>query len=410
MPGLGRYYFANHPDYIKHILQTNYKNYIKKDINYRGLKTILGEGLLTNHDTESWINQRRLLQPHFHLHKNLPFDNVIVEMTQQRMNQWVERQQVGQFINLTNEMFDLVFSITTRILFGETFIHINPALLKLGQLAQYRVGYGLFLVPWLPIPANISFKQVNRQIDEMIINAIQHRRTHPSQLSESAPDFLTTILNASQTDFTPAYNDKLLIEEVKTFLLAGHETTGIAMGWLWYHLAKNPDMLRRLQNEIRMTIGDRSVTADDLEQLPYLKRLWEEAIRLYPPIWFISRRSVEGDVVGEYYLPPGSTVFVCPYTLHRHPEFWDDPETFDPDRHFPEKVQERAKFSYIPFGAGPRICIAAAFAAFQAQLMIATIAQRFEFENHPTQKIKLLPQISLRPKKGILMRPKWVEA
>jgi cytochrome P450 len=198
-------------------------------------------------------------------------------------------------------------------------------------------------------------------------------------------------------------SDRQLRDEVMTIFLAGHETTANALTWTWYLLSRNPDAEARLHDELDRVLGGRTPSFADLRELPYSRMVIEETLRLYPPAWAIGRFAAGDDEVGGYRIPATSQLVMSPYVTHRHPEFWDLPEAFDPERFLPEKAAGRPRFAYFPFGGGPRQCIGADFAMIEAQLALATVAQRYRLRLPPGRVVEPEPLVTLRPKGGMPM-------
>jgi cytochrome P450 len=197
--------------------------------------------------------------------------------------------------------------------------------------------------------------------------------------------------------------DEQLRVEVLTFLLAGQETTSLALTWTWYLLSQHAGAQRRLEEEIDAVLNGRPPEYSDLLNLPYTRMVIDEAMRLYPPAWGFSRQALADDELGGFHLPRGWLAFVVPYVLHRLPAHWQDPEAFDPERFLPERSADRSKFVYLPFGAGPRQCIGNQFALIEAQLSVATLAQGYRLHLVPRQRIEPWPLITLRPRFGMHM-------
>jgi cytochrome P450 len=195
-------------------------------------------------------------------------------------------------------------------------------------------------------------------------------------------------------------DDRQLRDEAMTILLAGHETTANALTWTWLLLSRYQAALRELRQELSDVLGGRPPILEDLPRLRFTKMVIEESMRLYPPAWIIARSVAETDEIGGYQIPAGSIVFVSPYVVHRHPKFWQDPEGFDPRRF----ENEKPRGAYFPFGGGPRMCIGNGFATMEAELVLATIAQRVRFELQPGHPVVLDPSITLRPRHGMKMR------
>jgi len=205
-------------------------------------------------------------------------------------------------------------------------------------------------------------------------------------------------------------DNRQLRDEVMTMVLAGHETTANALTWALYLLSKNPAVARRVQQEAREALGGRAPGMEDLPKLRYTQQAIDEAMRLYPPAWSLGREAVEDDVIQGYRIPKGSSVILCPATTHRHPDFWENPEGFDPDRFTPEQAQKRHRYAYIPFAAGPRMCIGDSFAKMEMPIILAMVAQRYALELEPGFVPELDPVVTLRPGNGIQMAAKELVA
>jgi cytochrome P450 len=197
--------------------------------------------------------------------------------------------------------------------------------------------------------------------------------------------------------------DEQLRVEVTTFLLAGQETTSLALTWTWYLLSQHPQARQRLEDEIDAVLKGRPPEYSDLANLPYLRMVVDESLRLYPPAWGFSRQALSDDRLGGFRLPRGWLAFVIPYVLHRLPAFWPNPDQFDPERFLPERSADRPKFAYIPFGAGPRQCIGNQFALIETQLSVATFAQSYRLHLPPGHRADPWPLITLRPRFGMPM-------
>jgi cytochrome P450 len=213
------------------------------------------------------------------------------------------------------------------------------------------------------------------------------------------------LLMAQDEDDGTGMTDEQVRDEVMTIFLAGHETTATALTWVWYLLSQHPEVETRLHDELDRVLGDRAPGLADLPQLKYVEMVVKETMRLYPPAWNFGRQPVENIEIGGYTIRKGSTVFISPYVMHHHPRYFEDPETFDPERFSPENEARITKFSYIPFGAGPRVCIGNSFAMMEAQLILATMAQRCRLSLLPGQEVALEALVTLRPRDEIRMVP-----
>jgi len=251
----------------------------------------------------------------------------------------------------------------------------------------------------LPTPKYRRFQAARAVLQGAVDHVISQRRRNPSD----SADLLSMLLSARDEDTGEAMTDEQLRVEVMTFLLAGQETTSLALTWTWYLLSQHADAQRRLEDEIDAVLNGRPPEYADLVNLPYTRMVIDETMRLYPPAWGFSRQALADDELGGFHLPRGWLVFVIPYVLHRLPAFWQDPEAFDPDRFLPERSSDRPKFVYLPFGAGPRQCIGNQFALIEAHLVVATLAQGYRLHLVPRHRVEPWPLITLRPRLGMPM-------
>jgi cytochrome P450 len=233
----------------------------------------------------------------------------------------------------------------------------------------------------------------------VVDDIIEQRRRSP----DGSDDLLTMLIETRDEETGEAMDDKQLRDEVMTLLLAGHETTSTALSWTLYLLSQHPDVRERLEVEVDAVLGDRKPAFEDLPKLSYANKVLQESLRLYPPAWGLARWCHEADEVGGYYVAPNTSVTLSPFLTHRHPDFWPEPERFDPERFAPEQEKGRPRFAYIPFGGGPRLCIGNQFAMTEAMLILATIVQRYRLELVPGHQVSIDPQITLRPKGGLPM-------
>ena len=293
--------------------------------------------------------------------------------------------------------------LTLRIV-GETLLGYDPsrdadevgdALAHLLAIVNERTTRVIFFArPRLPTPENLRLRRAVGTLDEIVLRIIAERR------KSRGGDLLSMLMEARDAETGEAMDDRQLRDEAMTIFLAGHETTANALAWTWLLLSRYPAARRELRAELSEVLGGRSPTADDLPRLRFTRMLLEESMRLYPPAWIIARSAGGADEIGGYEIPAGSIVFVSPYIVHRHPRFWEDPEGFDPHRF--EKEPPRG--AYFPFGGGPRACIGNGFAMMEAQLVLATVAQRVTFELVPGHPVELEPSITLRPRHGLAMQ------
>lgn len=394
-------YLINHPDGIKRVLQDNQHNYDKTLSDYDTLRLLLGNGLLTNQG-DSWLQQRRLMQPAFHRKRIAAFGTLMTNETVAMVDHWRPFVERGQPLDIAAEMMRLTLNIVGQALFsldlsGEAAT-IGRAFPVANKYLSDRL-YAPFLPPNLPTPRNRRFQAAKHALESAVDTIIAERRRR----NENTSDLLSMLLAARDEDTGAGMNDRQLRDEILTLLLAGHETTANALTWTWYLLSQHPAVERRLRAEVAEVLGGRTPTVEDLPKLRYTRMVIEEAMRLYPPAWGIPRRIIADDTICGYHIPAGVEVSLSLYTMHRHPAFWDNPDAFDPERFTPERTEGCPPFAYFPFGGGPRLCIGAGFAMTEAQLILATVAQRYRLHLVPGHAVTPEPLITLRPKGGMPM-------
>jgi len=396
------------PDHVKHVLQDRHSIYTKESLDYRVLKRFLGEGLVTS-DGALWLRQRRLIQPAFHHSSIAAFASLMVERTRALLKDWDGPARFRRPVNVYHEMRRLSLDVVTRALFGvnvheearmvgHTFAILSEALAE----NLYSPLFFLFLHPVLPTPSNRRARAALRTLDGIVGSIIARRRAQGS----TADDLLSLLLHARDEETDGAgMDDRQIRDEVMTVLLAGHETAAATLSWTWYLLDRHRDVADRLRSEILTVLGDRDPTVEDLPQLEGATRVIEEAMRLYPPAWIITRVAKEEDEIGGYRVAPRTVVTLSPYLTHRSKEVWPEPERFDPDRFTAERSAERPRFAYFPFAGGPRQCIGSEFALTEATLVLATILRRYRLELASQREVVPQPLTTLRPRGGLPMIP-----
>ena len=401
-----RYWLLNEPEAIHHVLVDNNKNYTKSR-NYQGLKRVLGEGLVTS-EGEFWRRQRRLAQPAFHKEKLAGFARTMAEDTAAMLEAWQARRGNGAPLDVHAEMMKLTLKIVARTLFSTTVGAEADAIgAALAIALRHAEGYAESLLPvppWVPTLSNLRFKRAVRTLDELVFRIIDERRK-----SRADPGDLLAMLMAATDDEAEGgargMTDRQLRDEVMTLVMAGHETTANALTWTFYLLAKHPEVEARLRQEVDAVLGESAgaPTLSDLPKLPYTAMVIQESMRLFPPVWAFERQAREADVVAGFDVPAKAIMAVCPYALHRHPAFWENPERFDPLRFTPERVEARPRYAYLPFGGGPRQCIGNGFAMMEAQIILAMVAREKRLTLSPGFRLELDPVVTLRPRRGMPM-------
>ncbi len=394
-------FLVSDPADIRHVLQDNAHNYHKSPL-YDRLRDDLGDGLLTSEDT-FWLRQRRLAQPAFHRQRLMTMADAMVACTERTLERWERIASAGETIDLVAEMMGLTQAIIVRTMFSTDLGATTEIVNRTWPIINRRIGetfWSTKLETTLPLPANRRFWRALRELETVVYQIIADRR----HSGRDEPDLLSMFLSARDEETGSGMTDRQLRDEVMTMLLAGHETTSLALSWTYYLLSQHADVEQAVADEVDRVIGEGRPAFAHLEQLTRTRRVFDESLRLYPPAWGFSRRALADDEIGGYHLPKGWLVFVIPFVIHRRPKLWPDPERFDPDRFAPEQESARPRFAYIPFGAGPRGCIGNQFAMVEAQLIVAAIAQRYRILLVPNQDVRPEALITLRPTPGIRAR------
>jgi cytochrome P450 len=400
-----RYFLLNSPETAHHVLVENNRNYVKSP-NYKGLKLVLGDGLVTS-EGELWRRQRKLSQPAFHRERVASFVAAMVDETDRMLARWDDR--VDAIIDVHAEMMKLTLRIVARTLFstvvGAEADEIGNAV---GVAIRHANDYAEALIKppqWLPIPKNLRFRRSMKTLDGLVFRIIDARRRGEGG---EANDVIALLMAA--TEDGRGMSDQQLRDEVMTLAMAGHETTANALAWTFYLLSRHPSVERKLSSEVRAVLGERGPAAEDAPRLRYSSLVVSESMRLFPPVWAVEREALADDVIGGCRVPAKSLVAISPYLLHRHRKYWENPEGFDPERFTSERSEGRPRFAYLPFGGGPRQCIGMGFAQIEAQMLLARIAQRFRLELVPGHRVELEPVVTLRPRGGLPMRLRRQEA
>lgn len=395
--GLYDIYFVNHPDFIRPVLSRSHEHFSKRIIDYRVMSGVMGDGLVTS-DRPLWARQRRLMQPVFS-HRNVAgFDATINGLTSSLMGEWDTRTG-GEIVWIDREMAGLTFRITGATLFGADIQRHSAEVAEILEIINLRpqeVRALMTLVSWIPTPHNLKWKRALKRLDRIVHNVIAARRR-----AGSGDDILGRLLEARDEETGEGLDETQIRDEVVTLMLAGHDTSAHALTWTLYLLATHPEVESRLTGLLAEHLNGAPATAADLPHLPYLKQVVQEAMRMYPPVWAVARRAERKVTFGEHVLPANAYVAVVAWALHRHPEFWPDPDRFDPNRFDPDRAKARHSYCYLPFGAGPRTCIGAGMAMLEIQLVLAQSLQRFKLQVVPDHPIETLAKVTLRPRYGM---------
>lgn len=390
-------FVLNRPDLVWDVLATGNHDFMKGPT-MQVAKRLIGENLLTS-EGEVHKQQRRLIQPIFHHERIAAYAAQMVELGGRAMGRWAP----GQTIDVHQEMARLTLAIVGRTLFdtdieaGEAQ-EVSKALTEV--LAQFDRAFSPFLpiTQRLPLPSTRRFAEAREVFDRTIYSMIEQRRGEGA----GGVDLLSHLLQAD--DDGAGMTDLQVRDEAITLFLAGHETTSNALTWTWYLLSQHPEAEAALHSEVDDVLGGRAPTVADVPRLKVTEAILSESMRLYPPAWAIGRRALRDHSADGYLLAKGSVIVVSPWLLHHDERWWPQARTFRLDRWTEEAIESRPRHAFLPFGGGPRMCIGEGFAWMEAELLIATIAQRWRFELDPTQTVALHPVVTLRPRDGMRMR------
>ncbi|MET0406092.1 MAG: cytochrome P450 [Cystobacter sp.] len=392
-------YQLSHPDDVKRVLVDNAQNYQKTAL-MRRLGAVLGEGLLLS-EGELWKRQRRLAQPAFHRERLQGMTGHITRLIEEALPHWDALADRGEPFDLAAELMRLVLSLTGQVLFGADLSgsasDMGRAVTTVLEEMNRRVLSALPLPALLPLPGQLRLRSALRVLDRIVYGIIDGRHRQ----ADSRPDLLSLLMDARDADTGEGMSDRQLRDEVMTLILAGHETTANALAWTFHLLQGHPEAEGRLVDEVSSVLGGRVPTFQDVPLLRYTARVFDESMRLYPPAWLISRVALADDVLGGYPLPAGSIVVMLPYVIHRHPDYWERPDVFDPDRFLPERSRTRPRYAWLPFGGGQRMCIGSGLALLEAHLTLAMLARRYHFQAMPGHPVVPQALVTLRPRFGL---------
>jgi cytochrome P450 len=393
-------YFFNHPDHARHVLADNPDNY-RKGLGLAQAKRALGDGLLTS-EGELWRKQRTVIQPVFQ-HRRMAGQAAVVAQEAAGLVDRLRAHQGGGPVDVVREMTRLTLGVLGRTLLDADltpFTSVDRSFAAMQDQAMFEVTT-LGMVPmWVPLPRQLRFRRARRDL-QRIVDALVV--THADRADGAGDDALSRLVASTRDEPDPLVGRQRMRDELVTLLLAGHETTASTLSWAFHLLDRHPQVRARLREEARDVLGDRLPEYEDLHRLRYTSMVVNEVIRLYPPVWMLSRSAKEADEVDGYAVPAGSDVLICPYTLHRHPDFWPRPDEFDPDRFAVEGSVDRPRYAYIPFGAGPRFCVGNNLGLMEAVFVVAMVTRDLTLNTVRGYRVVPEPMLSLRIKGGLPM-------
>jgi cytochrome P450 len=397
-----------HPDGVERVLGSNRENYVKAEA-YDNIRLLTGEGLLTL-EGDAWRSRRRLENPAFHRDSIRRFVDEMAKISREALAAWRWRIPNGGVVDIHHEMMRVTLEIVAATLFGQRLgedasDESGSAFASALSLVSERGNAVIQLPLSIPTPNNRRFSRAVETLDRQVYSVIRTARGATPD-SDRVPTLLSMLLGARDADTGKQLTDQELRNEVITLFLAGHETTALLMTWGFVLLSKHPEVVAKMREEVDRVVGDRVPTAEDVAQLHYVRRVIDEILRVRSPVWCTARDAAGPDVLQGFRVEKGDLVMPLFYLTHRHPEFWKNPEAFDPDRFSPEQSKGRHHWSYLPFSMGPRICIGNVFSLTEGALLFATLLQQIEW-SMDGDDVAMDPSITLRPKGEVPVRVRW---
>ncbi|WP_425246809.1 cytochrome P450 [Streptomyces sp. NEAU-NA10] len=403
------------PEAVKHVLQDNARNYERGRF-YRGFRLFFGQGMLTT-DGAEWRTRRAVSRPHFHRAALRARSGTITDTVEELLERWEPSARTGEPVDITDDMMWLAMGVLGRMLFGVDLRRYADRLLpavRFSLKAMILTGEVKQMLPrWVPTAYQRRLKRHQRTLNDVMDEIIDlHRR------GGGSPDSVVAdLLEATHEVTGEPFTQRQIRAELKTLFLAGHETTGCALTWTLYAIARHEDVRGRLDAELAEVLGDRVPTAEDVDRMPYLRAVVDESLRLYPPIWLFPRDTVADDRIGGHHVPAGSTVLVPVYAAHHNPAVWDDPEAYAPERFCPAHAvpaangaagggstpRQRDRYDYFPFGGGARKCIGMDLALLELRLAVAMVVRRYRLRPADGDQVRPAALVSLRPQPGVLL-------
>lgn len=377
-------YVIRDVEFAHHVLVENWQNYVKgKDIERVAL--LLGNGLMVS-EGELWKRQRRMIQPAFNQESIATLSKVIVAVNSGLLRKWQSAAQRNESVNVTHDVSGMALEVVLRFIFGE----------------DYEEASSHFEILSVEQARDMAFARSFRALGKVILQIADRKRKD----SAPATDALSIMMQARDPQSGELMPDRYLIDETLTLIVAGHETTASTLSWTWYLISQHPEVEQRLISELETL--PTPLEFDDLPKFPYARQVIEEAMRLYPAGWSLSRKALRDDWLGDYFVPAGTELYLPPYFIQRHPNLWEEPDRFNPDRFRPENSKHRHRMAMIPFSAGPRNCIGTHFARFEMQIHLMTIARCLRLEYVASKPVELDAGVNLRSKHDFMMYPKSV--
>lgn len=379
-------YVVSNPQYVDHILRINWQNYTKGQAIKR-IGLLLGDGLMVS-EGELWKSQRRMVQPAFHNEAVVALINVIARENLALLQEWRRAAEENKTVNITSDISHMVLKLVLIFIFGDDYEQIAPHFNILSDDSS----------------RNIKFAQTFGPLGKMVADVAVQRRKR----NIISNDVLGILMQARDRATGKHMPDSQLVKEVMTLIVAGHETTASTLTWIWYLLSTNPEAEEALWCELNSVPDGAFPGLNDLPNFIYTRQVIEEALRLFPPGWLMTRKALQEDRLGDYLVPAGTELYISPYLIQRHPAYWETPDRFNPDRFGPAQSRDRHPMTMLPFSAGPRKCIGESLARIEMQIHLMILAKHLRLRCADSQPIQLEAGVNLRNKYDFIMTPEVV--
>ena len=379
-------YASRVPQHARHVLRQNCQNYVKGQAIKR-VALLLGNGLMVS-EGEFWKTQRRMIQPAFHRAAIDALANVITASNAALLARWEDAAHKRVSVNVTRDVSGTVLEVVLVSIFGADYKQVAPHFNIVSEESA----------------RNLEFAQSFRSLEKIILELAAQRRKEKT----TATDILGMLMEARDQKSGQAMSDRQLVNEIKTLIVAGHETTANTLSWTWYLLSQNPKVEEKLASEINNSIGSKVPGLDDLPKFTYTRQVIDEVLRLYPAGWLLTRRALKDDQLGDYFVPAGTEIYVSPYFIQRNPDLWEEPDRFNPDRFGRDNSWDRHPLATLPFSTGPRNCIGENLARVEMQIHLMTIASRIRFRQVESNSPELDIGVNLRSKHDFIMKPEII--
>ncbi|AUX27992.1 MULTISPECIES: cytochrome P450 [Sorangium] len=398
---------VNHPRHVQHVLRDHSSKYGKGGALWDSLRTLLGNGLGVS-EGDYWLRQRRMMQPHFHRERVDQLAGVMVDAIDDELEIWDVAARTGSPLDPMRAVSPLVMKLIARALFGGDInreeIELVTARVTFAINYVFRGIVAQELPAWLPVPGRRRYQQAIRDMDAVLLKIIE-RSQRRQQRAGDRGGLLAMLVSGVDPETGRRMTASELRDEVVNLFLAGYETTAVALAWTLQLLLHEPAVMAELRAEVDSVVGRDRPDASHLAKLSYTRMVFQESLRVRPPLWWLVRVAVVDDEIDGFHVPAGTLVLAPTYAIHRHPELWEDPDRFDPGRFTPERAASRHKLAWIPFGTGQRQCIGSTFALAEAQLILARLVQRYTFAaGLPRRKVVPALSMALHMKNGTPFR------